>query len=682
VLGWRYGDLPFSRRLEEFELATYDDRMNWRGPALEGAREDPVVIVAIDEVSLGSFSDSGMTYPWPRELHAKLIRQLMRGGAKVVAFDVNFDTVVPAPNQKPPRPDDYFWEPQPCASDLQFAKALKDSGNVVLAAVIERKVVTTEGRDESVETAAYPAPLFDDAAAAHADATTPIDFDGTVRRARTTSSFRDERLVSFPVAVAAAYRAGTPAQGQGGAGGGSRLLGAMNGAPTFGRDESRPYSGERSGAPPSGERSGAPTDGSRKGLEGKAFSFADEWAGKHRRSLDAEAAFPVDFHGPPGTTPTVGYASVLAYGPAELERFRGKIVLVGATAPELHDVFSVPIRRAKGAKSGEEVMPGVEIHANAIRTLLAARCIRPAPIWVAVVWTLLVGCLTGIATFYLRPLPALLTYIPLMAIANIVVAFWLFVTRDLWVNATLPMVGALATSYVASTVFAYFTVERERNHIQRAWAKRVSPEVLQRLVQNPRLQQVAGRTLQATVLFSDLRNFTMFCHAWPPEEVVRRLNEIFDRMTRVITDRGGTLDKFIGDGIMAVFGDPVPHEDHARRALLAAIDMLRAMKELQQSAAARGDEPMRMGIGIHTGELVAGDIGSELFLEYTVIGDTVSTASRLEGLNKDYKTNIICSGDTLAQAGEGIPARLLDTTTVRGRETPLQVYEVLWEKEG
>jgi adenylate cyclase len=630
VLAWRLGNLPFSRRLREFELATYDDRMNWRGPVLRAQRDEPVVIVAIDETSLTALADEGMLYPWPRDVHARLIRQLVRGGAKVIAFDINFQTVVPAPNQKPPGPEDYLWEPAPCAADLAFAEAIDDAGNVILAAVVEEKIERVQGQEELIQNAAYPAALFDDAAAAHADAKTPIDLDGTVRRARTESRFREERLVSFPVVCATAYEA----------------------------------------------------DGPVEELEARATEFGAQWRGRHAESIDGEGAFPVDFHGPPGETPTVQYLQALGYGPEQLRAtFGGKIVLIGATSPDLHDQFTVPIRRKSAHQTGEEQMAGVEIHANAIRTLLADRCIRPAPFWVAIVWTLLLGCVTGIATFYLRPLPTLVFYLPVVGFATIALSFWLSVTRDLWVNVTLPVLGALAAAYVTSTVFAYFTVERERNHIQRAWSKRVSPEVLQQIIQNPRLQHVEGRTLQATVLFSDLRGFTTLCHAWPPAEVVRRLNEIFDRMTRVIMDHGGAVDKFIGDGIMAIFGDPVPYEDHARRAVLASIGMLRAMKELQAAAVARGDQPIRMGVGIHTGELVAGDIGSELFLEYTAIGDTVSTASRLEGLNKDYSTNIICSGDALAQAGEGLPVRLIGTTTVRGRETPLKVYEVLWEKQ-
>jgi len=626
---WRYGDLPLSRRLVELELATYDDRADWRADVRLRGESDPLVIVAIDEVSINSFSDNqGLTYPWPRDVHAQLVDKLSAAGAKVIVFDVNFDTVTPAPNQKPPAPDDYFWEPEPCAADRQFAEAIRRAGNVILALVVEQKVEMNQGREELVENAAYPAALFDDAAAAHADAKTPTDVDGKVRRARTESQFREERLASLPVAAAAAYL----------------------------------------------------TEGQPGTLEQRALKYAEDWRSRHATAIGRDGSFPVDFRGPAGTIKTLHYADVLAYGDEQLSYLKNQIVLVGSTAPELHDEFDVPVRRGGALGTTQEPMPGVEIHANAIRTLLADRCVRPAPDWTAIVSTLLLGCLTGLMVFHLRPARALALYVPLVTLGWIAGSFWVFIYRDLWISLVLPILGGVGVACLGSTVLAYLTVERERKRIQSAWGKRVSPEVLQRILQNPGLQHVVGRTLQATVLFSDLRSFTTLCHTWRPEEVVRRLNEIFERMTRVITEHGGTIDKFIGDGIMAVFGDPVPHEDHARRALLASIDMMRAMQELQAQARARGDQPIEMGVGIHTGELVAGDIGSELFLEYTAIGDTVSTASRLEGLNKEYHTNIICSGDTLAHAGQGLPVRLIGTTTVRGRETPLEVYEVLWAK--
>jgi len=618
VLVWRYANAPFSERLVTLELRTYDDRTALRAGMLGAEADPPVVIVDIDEVSMSSLRAEGEPWPWPRRVHAHLLRELVEDGAKVIGFDVSFDYVSPAPGQEPD-PEDLFWEPEPCESDKEFAQAIREAGNVVLAVVIEKTVEDT-GQGPLVENAAYPHPIFEDAAAGVGDVDIPIDIDRTARLAKVSGSFRDESIPSFPVAVAAAY------------------------------------------------------------LDTPVGEYVEELRKRHTSVGRPDGAFWINFHGPAGSTRTIPY--IEAYkGEFEDDLVRGKIVLVGASAPELQDLWGSPLVAEGAAGLDRTLMSGVEIHANAVRTLLEGRHLHRAPTWVTVFSTLLLGCLTGVLTLLLRPVRALILYVPLGVVACVIGAFWLFAARDLWVELVLPLAGGFGTAYVGTTVFAYLTVERERRHIERAWCKRVSREILQKILADPSLAHVKGRTVDATVLFTDLRGSTTLAHSMRPEDFVRRLNEIFTRMTPIVTDHGGNIDKFIGDGIMAIFGDPVPQENHARSAVLAAREMMRAMDDLQDEAEARGEQRIGMGIGIHTGELVAGDIGSADRLEYTVIGDTVNTASRMEGLNKEYQTSILITGDTQARVGHDVETRLVDTTTVRGRHTPVQVYEVLWKKE-
>jgi len=228
---------------------------------------------------------------------------------------------------------------------------------------------------------------------------------------------------------------------------------------------------------------------------------------------------------------------------------------------------------------------------------------------------------------------------------------------------------------VGTTIYLELTTERDRRQLYRSWSQRVSPEVLSVILDNPDMTHIRGKRVTATVLFTDLRGFTTFCHDAEPEVVVAALDECLGMITAVIRTHGGTVHKFIGDGVMAVFGDPVPQPDHALRAVLAARDMQQEMAELRANLQEGQWEP-HLRVGVHTGEVVAGDIGSGELLKYTLIGDTVSTASRLEGLNKEYDTLIMISQDTHDAAGPDVTARPLGAAQIRGRPEPLEVLAV------
>jgi adenylate cyclase len=234
---------------------------------------------------------------------------------------------------------------------------------------------------------------------------------------------------------------------------------------------------------------------------------------------------------------------------------------------------------------------------------------------------------------------------------------------------------AATFSYVGVMIYLELTSERQRRKMHQSWSQRVSPEVLKVILNNPSMAQVSGKRLNATVLFTDLQGFTTFCAEAPPEVVVRDLNLCLALVTHAVRRHGGTVHKFIGDGVMAVFGDPVEQPDHALRAVRAACEMQQEIGTLRANAA-EGQWVPKLRVGIHTGPLVAGDIGSKEMLEYTVIGDTVSTASRLEGLNKEYGSSIMLSEETRDAAGDEIPTRPLGTAEIRGRPEPMRVFAV------
>ncbi len=393
--------------------------------------------------------------------------------------------------------------------------------------------------------------------------------------------------------------------------------------------------------------------------------------------VDGDNALLINFLGQPrSTTPMYPYYQVL-HQHVPPAAFRHKIVLVGATDPLAHDDYPVPLGGSEQEGAGQAAgnMPGVEVQANAVQTLLSGSFLRPVPpLWQALLAGLF-GLLGAVGTIALRPTRAAFGVAALTAALGLL-AHRLFIHHRVWLWTTMPTL-ALLVSYVGATVYSWATVERERRRIRSAWVQRAPKAIVDALIHNPELIAGQGRSLTATVLFSDLRGFTTMCHALPPEEVVSMLNEYLERMTAVIHKHRGVIDKFIGDGIMAVFGAPEPDPEHAVNAVRAALEMQQAMARLRAERVRAGREPLYMRIGVHTGELVAGDIGSVLRLEYTHIGDTVSVASRLEELNKELSTEILISGATLEATQGAIAAESLGAFAVRGRAEELQIYRPL-----
>ncbi|NIM02961.1 HAMP domain-containing protein [bacterium] len=219
---------------------------------------------------------------------------------------------------------------------------------------------------------------------------------------------------------------------------------------------------------------------------------------------------------------------------------------------------------------------------------------------------------------------------------------------------------------------------KDRDFIRNTFGKYVSKQVAEAIL-NGRLQ-LGGERKRATVLISDVRNFTAMSEKLPPEEVVDFLNEYFSEMVSVVTKYEGTLDKFIGDALLAVFGAPIAHQDDARKAVFAALEMQEKLKEFNKKRAKKGKSEIRIGIAVHTGNLVAGNIGSEVRMEYTVIGDTVNLTSRLEPLNKQFGTQILISESTYSEVKDDIEVREIPDVELRGKEQKVKVYDVLGKK--
>jgi adenylate cyclase len=258
--------------------------------------------------------------------------------------------------------------------------------------------------------------------------------------------------------------------------------------------------------------------------------------------------------------------------------------------------------------------------------------------------------------------------------------YFLFVSKFVYAEFVAPAFG-FTLSYIGVLFYRFMTEEKEKRRMKKTFGQLVNPGVLEKMLNDPSYQKVGGHREQLTVLFSDIRGFTTMTETLPPEELVTHLNEYLGKMVEVVFRHDGTLDKFIGDAVMAIFGAPVPQNDHAKRAVLCALDMMDELAKLQEKWRTEGKTIFDIGIGINTGEMTVGFMGSQEKKEYTVIGDNVNIGSRLEGLNKEHKTHIIMSDSTYQQVKDVIETRPLGSVPVKGKTKTVEIYEVVGRKK-
>lgn len=345
--------------------------------------------------------------------------------------------------------------------------------------------------------------------------------------------------------------------------------------------------------------------------------------------------------------------------------FKDTIVIVGATAEALKDNFSTPF--------GQGRMPGPEVHANILDGLLRDRAIAPAT-------TVHAGLLTFGPAFAVAAAGAAgspwITAVAALATAAFVV--W-YATQALAAGAWLPLVVplvAVALAFVSDLAWQYFVEGREKRRVKRLFSRYVSKDVFQQLLANPNEASLGGERREMTVLFSDMRGFTTLSESGDAEDLVRQLNQYFNRMVEVVFAHRGTVDKFVGDMIMALYGAPLDDPDHADHAVQTALAMVRELEQLNRVWAVEGRAALDIGIGINSGEMIAGNIGADTIMSYTVIGDNVNLGSRLESLNKEFGTRILISEATLRSLKQTYDVRPLGDVVVKGKTRPVTVFEV------
>jgi len=634
--------------LERAELATYDWRV--RDTAQPSGLSSDIVIVWVDDDSIQRMAGIVGRWPWPRLAHANLINFLARAPAKLVVYDVLFTE----PDLRRFALGEEEWTG--AESDQALADAIRKSGNVILAADAAAGELLDPSKALHVPLDGIPSlnqpfnagdcvearpqlipPIESLAKAARAIGHTfgVVDSDGPLRRMVPFVRVAGRDVPSLSV-MAALLAQRLDASAVHAAPGrltiGSTSIPLVEQLPDNYRVPTRACRILIAFRGPNITPEGVTT------FEGRSFYdlFRSEI-----QLLNGEK---------PDVDPSI---------------FKDRIVIVGTSASATYDVFATPF----GTPS-----PGSEIHANAIDALLRARTLAQVPVVPGgIAATFAASLAIGLAGAVVSPW--ILAGITAVFVGAIIWTSLLWFAGGLWTPLVLPLL-AVALTFVGQLGWQYFVEGREKRQVKKLFSRYVPKDVYQQLLDDPARAALGGRRRTMTVLFSDVRGFTAMSEKVAPEEVVSLLNEYFSRMVRILFEHRGTLDKFVGDMVMGLFGAPLDDEDHAEHAVQAALAMTRELDRLNTEWEANGRPRLDIGIGISTGDMVAGNIGSDTIMSYTVIGDTVNLGARLESLNKDYGSRIIISEATREALKGRYDIRPLGEVVVKGKSQPVAIYEV------
>jgi adenylate cyclase len=553
--------------LRRLDLASVDMRFDVRGAQ---PTPDDVVIVGVDDPTI-NVNRGGYRWPFNRKHHARVIRQLTKAGAAVIAYDVQFTT------------------PTSAAADNALIYAVRGGKHrVVLAATAVDKGGKTEifGGGEGLRFS-RAVPGF---------SSYEKDPDGIQRR----MLYSENGLLAFPIAAA-------------------QIL-----------------AGHKIAPPPPGH----------------------DW---------------IDFQGPPHTYRELSFIDV-ENGHFDPAAVKGKVVIVGATTSSLHD-------DRPASTTGQEWMPGPEVHANAITTALEGFPLHSGPGWLDVLLVVVLGTAAPLAAIRLRMLFAV--PIGILAIVGLIVGAQLAFQNEVIIGVVYALVAGITALLLTGAIHGV-TVAFERANTRDAFARFVPESVVDQVLQDAEGVRLGGVRGEATVMFSDLRGFTSFAETLQPEQVIDALNRYLTAMSEAILDHGGTLVAYMGDGIMAVFGAPLHQDDHADRALAASRDMLAKLEGFNGwLREAEMHDGFKMGIGLNTGPVMSGNVGSERRLEYTALGDTTNTAARLEGMTKGTPYQLYVA-DSTRQALR-TPADDLQEVgefEVRGRKAKIKLWSLTDHQAG
>ncbi len=609
--------------VQTIELKTYDLRVAATARPLASAEN--IVLVWIDDDSIRRMEPLVGRWPWPRLVHATAIDYLSAAGAKVIAYDILF----PERDIRKFMVGDVEWTGD--ESDAALVESTRKAGNVVHAAEASSDELNdptraiAENLDAPALNVRIPSPgciqvrpLLRPPFAALAQASrgighTLFTIDPDGPVRRIAPVVQVGERTIPSLALATTMAAGAVVNAE------ARLDGGQCASLV-------PWRG------PALNANGHPTFTS--------YSFYDVFYSQ-QQILE-------------GLTPGIDPAL-----------FKDRIVVIGGNGQGLKEVFTTPF------PAGE--INGPEVHASVIDGLLAGRAIAPVAPWVGIALTIAPALLVAAIGLFTNAWGT--------GVASLLVlgaTAWFSVAQfagGTWIPMTVPSL-AVVLAFVGDLAWKYVVEGREKRQVKKLFSRYVSKDVYDQLVADPSLAALGGARRHMTVLFSDVRGFTAMSEQGSPEQVVAQLNQYFSRMVSVVFEHRGTVDKFVGDMVMALYGAPLDDHDHAEHAMQTALAMAKALGELNAEWQSQGRPTLDIGIGINTGEMVAGNIGSDTIMSYTVIGDAVNLGARLESLNKDYGTRIIISEATRSRLKGRYDIHPLGDVIVKGKSKPVAIFEV------
>jgi adenylate cyclase len=597
------------------------------------AQADPrIVIIDIDNASLETLEDKLGRWPWTRRVWTEVIRYVSRGQPKAIAIDA------------------IFGGAESDAVDQDFGAVMHQGGNTVLGFTFVPTTIEQAGGHANARLAALLAHRA--AADANGGAAFGVPVD--------TASY----VPNLPVPVLVAGSAG---------------LGALNALPDsdgvvrsvgvqlsyggHGYDSFASRTVEQAlGAPVAWESSGGLLGGHDAVVAGRKIPVGDDgrmllaWRG----GSTVYPRLPI-WQVICSIYPTQCPADVEHFPPSY---FTGKIVLIGASATASYDVHPTPFASAA---------PGVVVHATAIDDLLNGTAVRASPFWLLAALTILMAATGGAVLYLMRQLAR--SVIVVGAIEFFYLSMCLIFYEEFHLALPVAAPGlVLLVSFGGATAARYVTTGRQLRQTRGMLDRYMAPQLVEYVMTNLGDLKLNGDKRELTILVSDVRNFTTMTEGSDPLELIALLDEYFAAMTEIIFRHNGIVDKFIGDGILAYWGAFTPQVNHAAEAAQAAVEMIDRVKELNKAWAAQGRQTIAIGVGVNTGTVIFGNIGNGKKIEFTVIGDAVNLAARLEGLNKEFGTSIIVSEFTQQRIAGLARTRPLGGYRVKGKTVETTVF--------